>query len=322
MTVLVYAVAAAAPPEVPSTPPPPAFWGLSVTWRGADGSVWDLSDWSSGVALLSDGVSGLHWPQFDLTALQADMVDGHVVTGVRAMPRPVEFRVGIWADNADDWAALNARWWRSWHPLATGELTISSRRGSRTIRLRLQPGEQHSFGRDPHISGYAAYQVEAVADTPLWAGDQVVRPWSTIDVRSFLDPDGSPPFWVTPRSLVDSAVMPNPGDVAAWPVWMVTATGGTVNLTITCNGGTIGLPAVTSGQTVRIDTSPISGGCDRGVLDEDTGQLMGAVDIDPLVTPWQPRRVPPGDGVPIGLSMTGPGKVTCQLTPLHYRGLP
>lgn len=317
MTVIVLAVPAAV-----ELPPPPAFWGVSVTWRGVDGSVWDLSDWSSGVALLADGFSGLHWPQFDFSALQADMVDGQVVTGVRVMPRPVEFKVGVWADTADDWAALNARWWRSWHPLTTGELTIASRRGSRTIRLRLQPGEQHTFGKDPHINGYADFQVEAVADSPLWAGDPLVRAWSAIDAEPFLDPAGSPPFWVTPRSLVDSAVMPNPGDVAAWPVWTVTAAGGAVDLTILCNGGTIGLPTVADGQTARIDTSPISGGCDRGVLDEDTGELAGVTDIDPLVTPWQPRRVPPGDGVPIGLTMTGPGKVTCQLTPLHFRGLP
>lgn len=316
MTILVLAV----PADV-ELPPPPAFWGLGVTWRGADGSEWDLSDWGSGVALLADGVSGLHWPQFDLSAVQADMVDGQVATGVRVMPRPVEFKVGVWADTADAWSDLDARWWRSWHPLATGVLTISSRRGSRSIQLRLQPGEQYSFGRDPNTRGFAQYEVEAVADSPLWTGDPIVRRWSAIEVAPFLDPAGSPPFWVTPRSLVDSATMENPGDVSAWPVWTVTAFGGAVNLSITCDGGTIGLPTVAAGTTVRIDTNPISGGCDRGVLDEETGELTGVVDIDPLVTPWQPRRVPPGAEVPIGLSMTGPGRVVCSLTPLHYRGL-
>ena len=315
MTSLVYAVPAAV-----EIPPPPRYWGLTVVWEGVDGSTWELSDWTSGVALLLDGFDGLHHPTFDANVLTADGVDGQFAVGVRALPRSVNMKIGVFAETADDWADLDARWWKSWHPLKTGTLTVSSKRGSRSIRLRLTPGSAHSYPRDPNTTSYAEYQLEATADQPLWAGDPVVQPWSSVDVVPFLDPAGSPPFHITPRNLVDSATLTNPGDVPVWPVWQVTAVGGGVTLTITCDGGAIGLPAMTAGQTIVVNTNPVYGGADRGTLID--GVLTSPVDIDPLLTPYQPRRVPDGATVPIGLSLSGPGRVIASLIPLYYRGLP
>lgn len=320
MTVLVYAVPADSPDQVPSLPPPPAFWGLSVVWEGVDGSTWDLSDWTSGIALLLEGFEGLHFPPVDADVLTADGVHGQIVTGIRILPRSVGFRIGVFADNADDWAALDQQFWASWHPLRRGRLTISSKRGSRSIRLRLNPSDGYSYRRDPNMWGAAVYQLDAIADRPLWAGDQVVTSWSTVEVQPFLDPSGSPPFWVTPRNLVDSAELTNPGDVDVWPIWQVTADGGPITLSISAAGGTTLVPPLASGQTILIDTDPISGGADRGVLVD--GVLTSPVAIDTQLGVYQPRRVPAGATIPVGLALTGPGRVSAALTPLHWRGLP
>lgn len=315
MTVVVLAV----PAEIP-LPPPPTHWGLDVTWQGWDGSTWELGDWTGGVALLMDGVTGLHHPPIDPHLLSSDMLAGQIVTGVRVLPRPIELHIGIKASTTDDWADVDARWWRSWHPMHTGTLTVSSKRGSRSIRLRLQPTEEHRYRVDPYMAGVATYKLAAVADQPLWAGDPIVQPWSSVDVEPFLDPAGAPPFHITPRNLVDSATLTNPGDVDVWPVWQVTADDAAVGLTITCNGGTIGLPSTPAGKTVVINTDPVRGGADRGTLVD--GVLTDAVDIDPLISPYQPRRVPAGRTVPIGLALSGPGRVMASLTPLYFRGLP
>ena len=316
MTYLVYAV----PGPVTNLPQPPSYWGLQVSWRGADGSEWDLSDWTSGVAMLAEGFEGLHFPQFAADVLEADAMDGQIVTGVRVLPRPVSIRIGVMADTADLWADLDQRWWRSWHPRTRGTLTVSSARGSRSIELRLNPSDGFSFPKDPHTRGLAVYQLDAIADQPLWAGDSVERSWQAVEVVPFLDPGGSPPFHITPANLVATATMTNPGDVDAWPVWQVTADGGDVDLTITCAGGSIGLPTVEDGDTVVVDTDRAHGGADRGVLVD--GQLTGAVQIDTLISPRQYRRVPAGQTVPIGLTLEGPGRVTASLTPLYWRGLP
>lgn len=212
-------------PQAESIPPPAAYRGLDVTWVGCDGSTWAISDWSSGVALLTEGVSGLHWPAFDFSTLQADSVDGQSQP-VDGCCRGRSVRIGVKADSSDAWADLDARWWKSWDPLKTGTLTISSRRGSRSIRLRLEPDEVHQYAIDPNMAALAVYKVQAVADSPaVVQGDPLRRTWSSIDSEPFLDPAGSPPFWITPANLVDTATMANPGDKPAWPVWTVTAAG-------------------------------------------------------------------------------------------------
>lgn len=316
MTVLLYAV----PADVPA-PPPPAFWGLTVVWHGVDGSTWDLSDWTSGVALLLEGVEGLHLPNFEVDALTADGVHGQIATGIRVLPRSVSVKLGIFADTSDDWAELDARFWRSWHPLSTGTLVVSSKRGARSIRLRLSPGDGMSYGYDPNTRGLAVYQLDAVADRPLWAGDPVVRSWSTVEERPFLDPAGSPPFWITPANLIDTASLTNPGDEDVWPVWQVSAEGDDVEVSLTVAGGTIGLEQpIPDGHAVVIDTDPVTGGADIGVLVD--GMLVDPIEFDRFLDPYQPRRVPAGEVVPIGISMAGPGRVTASLVPLHWRGLP
>lgn len=316
MTWLVYAV----PGHVEVPPTPAAYWGMSVSWQGADGSVWDLSDWTSGVAMLTDGFGGLHWPSFAADILEADGIDGQIVTGVRALPRTVSMRIGVMADDSDTWADLDRRFWHSWHPRKRGRLTVTTNKGSRSIELRLNPGDDHTFGRDPHMQGLAVYQLEAVADQPLWAGDVVQRIWQSVEEVDFLDPGGSPPFHITPGSTVDHASMLNPGDVDVWPVWQVSAVGGDVDLEIEFNGGSVIFPTVEDGDTIVLDTDRIKGGADRGVLVD--GVLTGAVPVDTLITSRQYRRAPAGETVPVFITMDGPGIVSASLTPLHWRGLP
>ena len=125
---------------------------------------------------------------------------------------------------------------------------------------------------------------------------------------------------MTPKSLIGSAELTNPGDVDVWPIWQATADGGPITLSISAAGGTIGIPPLASGQTVLVDTDPISGGADRGVLVGDV--LTSPVAIDAQLGVYQPRRVPAGATIPVGLALTGPGRVSAALTPLHWRGLP
>lgn len=309
-----------AAPSAPPPPPVPRWPGLSVTWEGWDGSLWDLRDYRRGVFMLPD-VDGLHFPPFKQITRER-LRGGQRLRRAVPQPRPVEFTVLIHVDSSNAWVNLNDAWWDSFHPERPGTLRIGTPDGSiRSIRLRLDPSGDFSYPRDPTTIGWVAYPVSLIADDPAWMGEPVTDRWEQEgDQPDFFPEDGGPPFNVASDARLEGAAMHNPGDEPAWVTWRVTAgDGGIASMTVTVAGGTFMLPSIAAGLTVVTDTG--RGTTFRGTWDEETNQLVDPVEISGLVNPWRPRPIPDKTTSPVGFSMLGFGTVDASLTPRYWRAI-
>lgn len=313
MTALVFA-------SVPTVPLPivQPWHGLTVTWTGWDGTIWDLHDWRTGVELLRE-VQGWHLPAWEDQVDEYAGIDGQVYLGEsRMLPRRVEWNVFVWTDDSsEEWLARDQAWWRSFHPARPGIWSVTTPGGqTRTLHCRLQSDGGYAYGLDPSEAGWAAYPVSLVADSPGWLGQPITREWEQVAGRPFLTPY-FPPVFVSSAARLESATIPNPGDVAAPLIWTITAVEGNVSTTISVGGGVLELPVVPAGKTMVVDTRPaeqtiIVGTSEGGVFTAED-DLSGGGGI------WDPRPVPAGTAIPIGFEMVGLGRVKAELQPLHWR---
>lgn len=304
--------------------PPPANprFGVTATWTGWDGSEWDLTDYQGKrLALTRDGLAGLLWPEFNAQVTTSPAMHGQRLTGVAALPRLVEFPVLINGATSNDFLDLFTRFTRSWSPLKTGVLSITSGTTTRSIRLRIAPSTA-VVEADPVHRGQLIVTISAIADDPFWLSEVVEGDWSGDgEIRDFFsDAPGSYLFWISPSRTFADATITNPGDVDAFPVWEVTADTGTLDGTITVNGGTIGLPVIPAGKTLIIDTDPATGYADLGTRDS-SGVFTMQSEADGILDPYEPRPIPPGRNVPIGFDLTGSGSVTARFRARYWLGI-
>lgn len=302
-----------AAPYVPPKPPVKVSpWSrFSLIWHGVDGSVWPLNDRTNGVQLVDGGVTGLHFPDVEAQTSEYAGMDGQRLRGVRVLARTIDLPIFLWSDvSAVEWLERDRAFWRSFSPVVSGTLEVKDPAGvSRFISCRMSSDGGQAFETDPLQHGWMLYQLELIADAPYWAGAALSRAWEKTDSLPFFGEDNDwPPLHISNANQLSSATMSNPGDVAVWPIWTVTAgaTDATVDLGV--DGGHVVPPTVPAGQTLVIDTDPAVATAFRNGVD-----VQGAVD------PWDPRPIPPGGSVPLSLSMTGTGTVSVSITPHYYR---
>ena len=306
MSVVVFAAPSVAPPPKVSR-----WMPYVMSWEGSDGSVWDLSDPRSGIVMLRDGVTGMHFPGWDRYTSDSPALPGSRFRGTRVLPRDVTWAIHLYSDESSvDWVERDRAFWRSFDPNVPGTWSVTSPDGqTRRLPCRLISAGDYEYGHSGSFKGWATYPVNLVADDPFWLGSDVSRSWSAGELVEFFDPDDSPPFHISQKSSYDDAVMTNPGDVAAWPVW--TVVGPSVDAVVTVDGGQLGLPDLSEGQTLVIDTDPARG----------TAVLDGVEDVSGLVLPWDPRPVPAGGEVPVSVEMSQLAELHCRVTPKFYRAI-
>ena len=312
MSVLVYVE-----PTTTLPPKPTARECMRWTWYGVDGSVWSLGR-QAGAYVLRSAVVGMLHPAFIDHVSASPAVDGQFYRSTRTLPRSLGFRIRLRQNGSRDFVETHRAFWRSWSPHTPGRLEIASIDSTRSIWLRLQSSGDAAFDADPQRWAMLTMDLEAIADDPYWLGEPIERSWGTSTPVPFYGPSGAgPSFWISSASTIDSATVTNPGDAESWPVWTIESTGVTSGVSLTVDGGRIQLPGMVAGEAIRIDTHPAYGGAQRGSMVDGTFVATDP-DIDGEFDLGGSRRIPPGQSVPVGISMTGSGSVSVSFTPRYW----
>lgn len=306
--------------SAPPTPPPAALAsrvGQAMTWTGWDGSVWPLTEYGgdAGVLVTNGGMRGWGMPEVEVFSSRSVGVHGQQGRGgYYTSPRSVFWPLWMWHDGSTgDWLDLDRRFWATMMPGRYGTWTTESSDGTvRTLVCRWDSTDD-TFEVDPALDGWTLYGVKLIADDPFWRGPAVEHTYMAPSGDNFYG--GGPgnqhgyayPFVLAPSNTVDRAVIENPGDLEAWPVW--TVTGPTVSVTLGIAGRTVSVPfALAAGQQLVIDTSPMVQSAMIGATSRTRD--LGSANFAPI---------PPGSSVPLSIVMDGSGSVACRIVPRYLR---
>lgn len=313
-----YPVVLGTPPVAPPVAPR-QWWGMSLTWTGPDGSVWDLTDPAGGVVLVRDGVEGLHFPRIKKHKSRSRAFPGHRLRGWQTETRDVFWKVYVWADGTNAWLDRIDQFFATIHPKKEGVWTVRvGNRSPRTLRLTGVFDEPHSYDRDPTLRGWQVYSIALEAAQPYWEGETVRRgPWSTPQPVDFFPEDGAPEFGISSAANFATAAVPNAGDVEAYGIWWVRDALTDIELGV---GGALIRPpgGLSDGQMLRIDTDPRNPTAQLGAAVDDTDDFVGD-DVTRALGLQDYARISPGESVPLHVSANGTGSVMFDLTPLHFR---
>ena len=314
-------------PYAPPAPPAPPWQGFRLTWRGWDGSQWELTRPRTGL-FLRPGVRGLHLPTFERQKTESAMVAGSRHRGTSTKDREVHWPMYLYSDDSS--AAFLARdraFWRSLDADQEGTWTIHLPDGSkRSLRLRLTSSED-DLQFDSIKRGWAKYSITLLADQPFWVGETVRRSWAQGELRNYdvteqdrIDygyEDGVIHYLSAGGSL-GSATFSNDGDVPSYPAW--TVVGPTTSVQFGVEGSTIVVPFdVPDGHAVQIDTDPVSGqvlwfGPWDGQKITDPVDRTGDLDPDSKFV-----AIPRGQNRTLTISMTGTGTVIAEVSNKYRR---
>lgn len=295
-----------APPVVPVSP----WQRTRHEWIGWDGSVWELSDWRSGVFLTQEGVEGLSRPQHtDWTAPLSPFLHGQQHTGHVVNARRVFWPVYLFSDEGSiGWRDRDRDFWRTMHPDMPGIWRVTTGSLTRELSCRFQDDGGHSYDRDPLRFGWARYGISLVADDPFWTGPAVSQSWKDEPPTNFFGASGKAPlFHIMSGSRLANATMNNPGDVEAWPVWEVRGPADNVHLGV--SGQVVSFPhPIAEGSTLTINSDPTD---QTAWLDgEDVTDMLGDYDFAPI---------PPESPALLSLAVSGTGIVKATIVPRFYR---
>lgn len=302
----------------PYTPPTPAnvtVWtSAQHTWRGYDGTEWDLTNGLNGVRLYA-GARGLVDQEPSIFWVDAPGVDGSLYDGHRYEKRDVFLPVKVFHQGGTDaWVELNGRFLNTLNPAYTGEWEVTQANGvRRTLRCRFVGFEDDAVDFDPGLVGWHRYGIRMVAEEAYWLGDPETRVFSNANNQRFFGGGTSagghgPPFVISPGNTTASASIANLGHVDAYPVWRIN--GPSTAASVGISGRLITFPfTLASGAWVEINTHPT----DQVAWDDngsDRSMNLGTADFTPI---------PPGASVPLTVSLTGTGSVEVTLTPRYLR---
>jgi hypothetical protein len=315
-------------PYVPPAPPAPVWVGMRMTWT-AKGTEWPLTDYSTGLCLLSQ-VRGLGTPKFTRYSVSSPATPGSLFRGVSVADRDVFWPVHIWNDTSSlEWMDRDRAFWSTMDPYDTGVWTVYlPDGGTRSIRLRFVDDGDHAAEVDPIGNGWDTYGINLVAEQPFWEGNPVVRSWKADTPLTFFDPTGPQIVNINSGHSLDSASITNPGDVESFPRWFID--GDTTTGTVGVNGVTVNIPfAVASGKCLVIDSDPDVIGATMydittaGLAMKPSARVIGVDLINPvdktaLLGEADFASVPAGSSVPLTLAVTGGGTIEVAL-PTRYR---
>ncbi|GAP53955.1 conserved hypothetical protein [Arthrobacter sp. Hiyo6] len=281
-------------PYIPPAPPAPPWRGISLSWRGWDGSEWELTRPATGL-FLQPGVRGLHLPSFDRLSSASPLVPGSRHRGTSTKDRDVFWPLYLYSDEGSTaFMERDRAFWNSLDPDAEGTWTATVPNGGRrTLGLRLL-GSDEDMSHDPVQRGWAKYGINLLADDPYWLGETVTKSWAQGDMRNFYitaedrTTYGYPAdaiYYLSPGGSLGSATFTNDGDVPAYAVW--TAVGPTTAVSFGVGGQDIIVPFdIPEGHAVQLDTDPINGQVLwYGAWDPVAKEILSPVDRTPELDP-------------------------------------
>jgi hypothetical protein len=316
-------------PYQPPAPPAPPWRGVDLSWRGWDGSDWDLTKPSSGL-FLRPGVRGLLLPEFERQSSSSPAVPGSRHLGSTTKDRDVFWPLYLYSDQGStDFMKRDRAFWRSLDPDMEGTWTAVLPDGTRrTLPLRLI-GCEDELSYDFVQRGWAKYAINMLADKPYWLGETVTKSWAQGEMRKFYItaedralygyPDDAI-YYLSPGGSLGSATFTNDGDVSAYPVW--TVIGQTTAVSFGVDGKSISVPfEIPEGYAVQLDTDPTS---NRvlwyGEWDSVNRVILSPVDRTPELDPAsQFGAIPRGQDRPVNIMMTGSGTVIASIQNKYRR---
>jgi len=322
----------------PYAPPDPPYRRLGVTasWTGWDGSVWDMSP-SAGVFLMP-GVRGLTMPPVDHYIDTPAGIDGGRWRGSRTNVREVYWPLAVWQDGSDlDWLAFDAAFWRTMDPTKPGTWTITGPDGQeRTLKCRFINDGDKAWDTAPGMRSWTPYQITLQAEQPYWCGTEVAQTFVTaVSDHDFFPDSGTDLLYISSGAPdLASAAVTNPGDVAAWPVWWVS---GRTTATVGVAGRSVDVPFEVDGDHVLVvDTTPTArtavmvdaltteGASEAEFVAFVTAQLAAGTGTDrtaDLGSATAFAELPAGEAVALAITSTGddPGWVRVAFTPRYWR---
>lgn len=299
-------------PYVPPAPSVEAFRGLTHVLDFWDGGSIELAPENGAFFPLGD-VGGMQMPPFERHVSTSPALAGSRLRGVRTAARTFGWNLLVYTDTSSEaFEAFDSALWHGLgHPEKVNRWTVVTPAGTRRHLDFSYAGGVDAYGRDPHTDGWVLYQPELIADSPYWMGDPITGgPWTAGASANFYSATSGTLFFLSKSATVASAALTNPGDVASWLQIEVDAAGGAMtDITIEIGGGEIGLPDVPLGQKLVVDTDPAA----------HSPALLDGVDVDGLCDPWDPRPLPPGEGVPLSITATGTGSISASFVPRYFR---
>lgn len=282
---------------------------LTHTWVGWDGSKWDLSADESPVRLGS-GVRGMAMPPTRRSVSTSPTVPGSRTRSVEVGDRPVFWPVHVLAADGAAWLDADDAFMRTMHPEKSGVWTVTRQDGrSRSLRILYVEDGDFSYEVDPTETFAETYGLTFVAPQPYWYGPEVSRTFAGAAPVDFYTGFSSG-YFISRSRTPASAKITNPGDVAAWPVYTITAgAGGLTGWQVGLNGHVVGSLPLDEGRTITIDTDPQ---VQTAILDDGTDLTASLPDIDF-------SAVPAGVELPLSLDLDGAGSITVSLVPRYWR---
>jgi hypothetical protein len=275
----------------------------SIDVLGADGSVWELLDPRSGVTL-SGGISGLHLPPASAQWSETARIPGRRRRGQTVGGRETQMRVHVGDLFAprrvgEAWKQLDGAWW---HALGGGDAPFTlrvtndrfdaaGRPDVRTLQL-WDATDDPGFAADPEVHGSAEYDVTASAEAAYWSGPDLVSSFdfSAEDSQDYygglVGGGFGPPFYISAGSQFSNATVFNPGDVDAYPIYVIRAP--FLSAVVGIGEDLVTLPfAQVATQRVVVNTDPKV----LSIVDGNGNDLWDLVGggIDPLFAPVPPR---------------------------------
>lgn len=301
----------------PSSPPGPGLVvpdvGYAVaTWYAPDGSVWPLMDEDSGWFTLPDGISGLGAESIQITTDRRPR-GGVRVRHIQPIERTITWGLHVYSDEShqefvDRWRAVMHAFDQT-SELGPGWLEIARPNGS---ARRIQAYYQEGFDGEAGLGVLSdSAVITLLCEDPYW---QDATP--TVIRRGYAEgvPYLAPYPTVSSAHVLGETTVTNPGQVIAWPEWLITgpasgltATLGTTGEAFTIDPNATPSPAhgnLLAGEQVTIRTDPPQ------VRGPDGSNWIGALDWPGAELWGLPARE---HQVIFGLAGAGPGSQV-QLT--------
>ena len=293
----------------PSTPTDPAPVDPCIAaqhlWEAWDGTVWDLSQGSSGLALQS-GTRGLEMPDPTFYKTRSAGLDGSLYRGHIIDEQSDFWPIKMFSDGGSaGWVKHYRAFWRTMQPDKTGLWWVVQPDGTkRSKRVRFAGLNDRSTDIDPLLTGWNLYGINLAAEQPFWMGTPESR---SFEAAGQTQPPGAFVLWIRSSFTLGAATIKNEGDKDAWPVW--TVRGPCTTATVGLDGHAITFPmTLQAGQSVTINTDP----SDQVAYDQagnDRSAELTSVDF---------AEIPPGEAVPLNISMSGTGGVDVSIVPRYY----
>lgn len=296
---------------------------INITWTGWDGSEWDLR--TGPVRLTNGGIKGLLSLSFDSFTRDSAARDGQRFQGWRAQPRDVLLPVIQMRQPTEDaWLDVDRSWWRTMQPGQVGTLAVTTGDGDvRKLDLRFVDDGDHPYDQDPTIQRVSVWAIKMIADDPYWYSD---NEWGTRFTNAgqgvkFLGGgalDDPTPGLGTPIVLgatftTDGAVLTNPGDVNAWPLYRLR--GPLTSFSIGVDGGTVsGAVPIAAGQTLEVNTSPTMQ--TARLYNDATGTYTNVIR---QMTAFGFRPIKPGVDIKIAVKLSGSGSLEVTGIPRYFK---